>query len=172
MDYKKAATYWVEKDKDAVRMEPDLLLSKIEKFIKDHNTCTLATGYGDFVRCTPMEYTYKEGKLWMFTEGGLKFLGLESNKNVCIAIFDNYTGFGQLNGMQISGLAEIVEPWTKDYMDMLAFKNIPSEKLKKLPTTMYLIKVNAARIEFLSSEFKNTGCDSRQYLDLTYNSTE
>jgi hypothetical protein len=167
MDYKKAASYWTEKDALAVRLDPDLLLNEMEKFILAHNTCALATGCGDFVRCTPIEYNYKDRKFWMFSEGGLKFQALENNKNVCLAIYDHYVGFGQLGGMQISGTAEIVEPWTDEYMDLLAFRKIPVENMKRLPVTMHLIKITPDRIDFLCSEFKKNGVDPRQHLDFT-----
>ncbi|ERI90911.1 pyridoxamine 5'-phosphate oxidase family protein [Clostridiales bacterium oral taxon 876 str. F0540] len=167
MDYKKAASYWVEKEEKAERMDREMLLTQIEKFINDHNTCALATGCGDFVRCTPIEYEYKDERFWLLSEGGLKFRGLDGNKNVCLAIFDSYTGFGQLGGMQISGTAELVEPWTDEYMNLLAFKKIPIENLKKLPTTLYLIKVTPIRIDFLCAEFKNLGYSSRQHLYLS-----
>jgi hypothetical protein len=172
MDYKKAASYWMEKDEKTERMDRDTLLAQIEKFIMAHNTCALATGCGDFVRCTPIEYNYKGRRFWLLSEGGLKFHSLEGNRNVCLAIYNGYAGFGQLGGMQITGTAELVEPWTSEYMDLLSFKNIPAENLKKLPITMYLIKVTPTRIDFLCSEFKNMGFDSRQYLCLSNDDTE
>ena len=162
MDYKKAASYWVDKEEKATRMAHEELFAQIEKFIKEHNTCALATGYGEFVRCTPIEYNYKDGKLWLFSEGGLKFIGLEDNKNVCLAIYDGYTGFGKLGGMQITGVAELVEPWTDEYMSLLEFKKMKAEKLKQLSVTLYLIKVIPTRIDFLCSEFTHLGFDSRQ----------
>ena len=167
MDYKKAASYWMDKDQKAARMDKNKLLTKIEKFIMQHNTCALATGCGNFVRCTPIEYNYKDGRFWMFSEGGMKFRALEENKNVCLAIYDGYVGFGKLSGMQIAGTAELVEPWTGEYMDLLEFKKIPAENLKKLPVTMHLIKVTPTRIDFLCSEFKKLGFDSRQHLYLS-----
>jgi hypothetical protein len=172
MDYKKAASYWMEKDEKTERMDRDTLLAQIEKFIMAHNTCALATGCGDFVRCTPIEYNYKGRRFWLLSEGGLKFHSLEGNRNVCLAIYNGYAGFGQLGGMQITGTAELVEPWTSEYMDLLSFKNIPAENLKKLPITMYLIKVTPTRIDFLCSEFRNMGFDSRQYLCLSNDDTE
>ncbi len=167
MDYKKAAYYWAEKDAKASPMDRDALLAEIEKFIMAHNTCALATGFGDFVRCTPIEYNYKDGRFWLFSEGGMKFRALEDNKNVCLAIYDGYVGPGQLGGMQIAGTAELVEPWTGEYMDLLAFKKIPVESMKKLPDVMYLIKVTPVCIDFLCSEFKKSGFASRQHLCLS-----
>ncbi len=164
MDYNKAASYWTEKEEKAVRMDRDELLARVEKFIMTHNTCALATGFGDFVRCTPIEYNYKDGRFWLLSEGGLKFRGLEGNKNVCLAIYDEYTGLDHLGGMQVNGVAELVEPWTSEYVELLALKNISAQKLKKLPTTLYLIKITPTRIDFVCSEIHKLGFDTRQHL--------
>ncbi|EGD45900.1 pyridoxamine 5'-phosphate oxidase-related FMN-binding protein [Ruminiclostridium papyrosolvens DSM 2782] len=164
MDYSKAVSYWVEKEKNAVRMDRNELLTRVEKFIMTHNTCALATGFSDFVRCTPIEYNYKDGRFWLLSEGGLKFRGLEGNKNVCLAIYDEYTGFDKLGGMQVNGVAEIVEPGTNEYMELLALKNISAQKLKQLPTTLYLIKVTPTSIDFVCSEIHRLGFDTRQHL--------
>ena len=50
--------------------------------------CALAAGIGDYVRCTLLEYSYHDGQFWIFTEGGEKFIGLERNKNVSLAVFE------------------------------------------------------------------------------------
>ena len=42
IDYDKAASVWVEKDKNSVHMDEDALKDKIDEFIKAHNTCALA----------------------------------------------------------------------------------------------------------------------------------
>ena len=162
MDFKKAANYWLKKDEKSIRMNKNELLTHIEKFIMAHNTCALATGYDDFIRCTPIEYNYKEGSLWLFSEGGMKFRALENNKNVCLAIFDNYTRFGQIGGMQITGRVEIVEPWTDEYMKLLEFKKMNVERLRQLTVTLYLMKVIPTQIDFLNSEFTQLGFTSRQ----------
>lgn len=164
MDYQKAASYWEEKEADAVQMDRTALLDETEQFILAHNTCALATGCGDFVRCTPIEYSYLDEKFWILSEGGLKFHALEGNKNVCLAIFDSFTGFGQLGGMQVTGTAEVIEPWSEEYLHLLAFRKIPPENLKKLPHTMYLIKITPVRIDFVKSAFKKLGFDYRQYI--------
>lgn len=164
MDYDKAASYWEEKDHSSVKMNRNDLLAAMEKFIETHNTCALATGSSDFVRCTPIEYSYLGGKFWMISEGGLKFRALKNNKNVCLAVFEPYEGFGKLAGMQVSGTARLVEPMTREYLDLLAFKKIPVESLEKLPHELNVICVTPVRIDFLWSEFKKLGYDSRQSL--------
>ena len=59
-----------------------------------------------------------------------------------------------------------------DRDELLAFKKIPAENLKKLPVTMNLIKITPAHIDFLCSELKSLGFDPRQSLDLSGSDTE
>lgn len=161
-DYQRAAEHWQVKDRNNVNMPEDALHRSIETYILQNNTCALATGTGDFIRCTPIEYAYHEGAFWMFSEGGEKFIGLEKNKHVCLAIYDKYDGFGSLKGMQVMGTAEMIEPFSKEYEEAAEFKNIPLTALKQLPEPMNLIKVVPAEIDFLNSDFKKDGYASRQ----------
>ena len=78
-EYQAAARYWEEKDADSVKLEPGKLRSMVEEYIQSNNTCALATGTGDYVRCTPIEYSWHDGCFWMFSEGDKKFIGLEKN---------------------------------------------------------------------------------------------
>lgn len=164
-DYERAANHWKIKDASDEKMDRDTLLKEIEQYIKSNNTCALATGSGEFVRVTPIEYTYHDGAFWMFSEGGEKFKALEKNKNVCLAIYDKYEGFGKLKGMQVTGTAEVVDYFPEEYIAAAVYKKIPIEALRKLPEPMNLIKVAPSKIEFLSSEFKKYGCASRQRVD-------
>lgn len=165
MDYDKAADYWKQKDGDAVKAEPKLIADEAEKFIAAHNTCALATGFTTQVRCTPIEYTYWKGCFWLLSEGGEKFRNLKENKNVSLAIYDAYTGFGELGGMQVSGVVQLIEPWSEDYRELLCFKKIPESALLKLDHPMYLLRITPLHIDFLSSGFKKLGVSSRQQLD-------
>jgi len=164
-DYERAINHWKVKDKDNKAVGRDALLGAIEDYIGANNTCTLATGTGDFVRCTPIEYSYHDGAFWMFSEGGLKFIGLEKNKNVCLAIYDKYDGFGNLKGMQVMGVADVIEPFSDEYIAAAEFKKIPIDALKKLPESMNLIKVTPKEIDFLNSDFKKDGYASRQHYE-------
>jgi uncharacterized protein YhbP (UPF0306 family) len=165
-DYQKAINHWKSKDKDSKKMERGKLFSSIEEYINKNNTCVLATGYGTFIRCTPLEYSYHDHCFFIFTEGGEKFIGLEHNKNVCLAIYDKYSSFASLKGLQVMGNAEIVEPFSEEYVKAAEYKKIPLEALKKLPEAMNLIKIIPVRIDFLNSDFKKEGCDARQELIL------
>lgn len=161
-NYQRAADYWIKKDAEHISMEHNKCMDQIIAYIEANNTCALATGTGSFIRCTPIEYSYHEDAFWMFSEGGQKFVGLETNKNVCLAIYDKYNGFGTLKGMQISGIAELIEPFSEEYIKAAEYKKIPITALKKLPNVMHLIKIIPNRIDFLNSDFKKEGCDSRQ----------
>src|SRR5574344_1969668 len=107
-EYKKASEHWKKIDANGVKMDKENLKEVALAFINSHNTCALATGFNDFVRCTPIEYSFHDGAFYMFSEGGEKFIGLEMNKNVCLAIYEPYNGFGSLKGMQVMGKAEVV----------------------------------------------------------------
>lgn len=161
-DYVKAAEHWKPIDAASVKMPKEELKKAIEQYIEANNTCALATGCDGQIRNTPIEYTYHDGAFWMFSEGGEKFIGLEKNKNVCLAIFDKYAGFGALKGLQVQGTAEVVELFSEEYVAAAAFKKIPVEALKKLPQVMNLIKVIPERMDFLNSDFKKEGYGSRQ----------
>ena len=165
-EYQVAARYWEEKDADSVKLEPGKLRAMVEEYVEANNTCALATGTGDYVRCTPIEYSWHDGCFWMFSEGGKKFIGLATNPHVCLAIYDRYEGFGKLHGMQVMGRAEVVEPFSEAYNDHAAWKKISMEFLRKLPTPMHLIRVRPSRIDCLFSDFKELGCAPRQTLVL------
>ena len=100
----------------------------------------------------------------MFSEGGRKFIGLEKNSHVCLAIYDKYDGFGNLRSLQGTGIAAMVEPFSEEYNAHAAFKKIPLDALKKLPSPMNLICVTPTRIDALFSDFKKDGYSVRQVL--------
>lgn len=60
-EFKEAAQYWNRKEQTA--MPKEALQQAMEDYINANNTCALATGTGDYVRCTPIEYSYHDGKL-------------------------------------------------------------------------------------------------------------
>ena len=164
-EYQSAARFWIAKDAAGKKADRETLLAAVGAYIAANDTCALATGAGDFVRCTPIEYSWHDGAFWMFTEGGQKFAALEKNPNVCLAIFDKYEGFGKLHGMQVTGVAKAIEPFSDAYCRAAEVKKIPLEALRKLPQTMHLLCVLPTAIDFLSSDFKQQGLDSRQHLD-------
>ncbi len=108
----------------------------------------------------------KEEKPDAKAEGGLKFKGLKENKNVGIAIFEPYGGFGQLKILQVQGVASMVEPFSEEYLKLMEHKKIPVEAMKKLPQAMNLIKVVPTSYDYLDSDLKKDGFGSRQHLEV------
>jgi hypothetical protein len=164
MDYDSAAEYWTKKDKESARMEERALKQRIEEFITGHNTCALATATADMVRNTPIEYNYADGHFYFFSEGGLKFMGLRENKNVGLAIFEPYKGFSNIKGLQAQGVAEIIEPFSDEYLKVLENKKISKEAIKRIPHPMNLIRVEVKSYDFLDSDLKKEGFGYRQHL--------
>lgn len=158
--FKEAAEYWTKKEQTDMPRED--LKKVIDAYVAKNNTCALATGTGEFVRCTPIEYSFHDEKFWMFSEGGEKFIGLEKNANVCLAIFDKYEGFGNLSSVQVMGKAELIEPFSDVYNAHAEYKKIPLAALQKLDPPMNLICVTPTKIDALFSEFKKNGYNSRQ----------
>lgn len=163
-EFENAARYW--NNKEQIKMPRDELKSAIEEYLNANNTCALATGTGDFVRCTPIEYSYHDGKFWMFSEGGEKFIGLEKNNNVCLAVFDKYDNFHTLKSVQVVGKAELVEPFSDTYNTHAEYKKIPLDALKNLKPAMNLICVTPVKVEALFSDFKKAGYTSRQTYEI------
>ena len=105
-------------------------------------------------------------KLYFFSEGGLKFRGLKENKHVGIAIYEPYNGFGNLQSLQIEGFASLIEPFSEEYLKIMAYKKIPEEAMRKLPQPMNLIKVEPESFDLLDSDLKKDGYGSRQHYKL------
>lgn len=146
-------------------MPRELLKEELISILQQHNTCALATGYGEYVRCTPIEYTYKDGQVYLITEGGRKFISMQQNPRVCIAIFDSFTSMSNIKGLQIMGRAEVVPYETEEYLMVFKEKKITKETLAALPITMNVIRITPERCEILSSSFRKLGYDTKQYYE-------
>jgi uncharacterized protein YhbP (UPF0306 family) len=147
-------------------MEKSKLKKEIERFIAGNNTLAMATGTGDFVRCTPIEYQYIEGCFYFITEGGMKFKSILQNKTVSMGIFDKYDNMSNVKGLQITGEAEIVPLMSEEYCKVLKQKDVNQSALKKLPINLYLLKITPKKFEFLNSDFKKMGFDSKQIYEI------
>lgn len=169
MDYDAAEKHWSVKDKVSEGMGEDELKKRIDEFIAAHNTCALATASKDLVRCTPIEYNYIDGVIYLLTEGGLKFRGLRHNKKVGIAIYEPYGGFGNLKSLQIEAHAQLIEPFSEEYNKVLEFKKIPVESMMKLPQPLHLLKIYPESYDYLDSDLKKEGFEVRQHMGRYYN---
>ena len=165
IDWEAAANHWIEKESDEARMPEGELIAEIEGFLAHRKVCALACAGAGIVRNTPVEYLYAEGAFWIFSEGGLKFKALHENGDVCLAMFDDDPSFGSLSGLQVTGRAEVLEPFSSEYAHACELRGIPVERLEKLPFAMNVIKVTPVRYDYLDSSLKERGYSSRQHVD-------
>ena len=163
--FEQAARFWDRKDADSEKMDPAKLREETDKFLLSHKVCALATGTGDMIRCTPLEYTWHDGALWIFSEGGRKFAGIAANSHAALAVFDTNTEFGKLHSLQMTGTVSVIDD-TEDsaYVAEAAFRKIPIKMLQGMPEPMYLIRFAPEKAVFLNSDFKAQGFGSRQKL--------
>ena len=110
------------KEKLVTPVKSGKLKTAVEDFLTSHNTCTLTTGHNNTVRLTPIEYNYKDGNIYILSEGGEKFANLLYNKNVSVAVYEDYTSMNNLKGMQITGEASIIGSESQEYTDILTWK--------------------------------------------------
>lgn len=157
-----AETFWTRKDAAEKKVEPEALHAWIDEFLSSRKVLALATAADGFVRCTPLEYSWHDDALWVFTEGGLKFRALKRNKHVAAAVFDADASFGALKSAQIEGNAELPEPFSEEYTRAAEFRGIPLEALRKLEEPMWLLKIVPNEVTCLDSGFKKDGYGSRQ----------
>lgn len=132
--------------------DPDVLHA-IEEFLQKHNTGVLATGWGRYVRATPLEYVYKDGHLYIFSEGGGKFANLYRNDQVSFSVCDPFSDFQHLAGLQLHGTARIIEPDDPEYADLAAIRKIPVKRLLAMPVILHIIDITLANAVFLWGGF-------------------
>ena len=117
------------------------------------------------MRNTTVEYLYAEGAFWIISEGGQKFRTLQANKNVCLAIHDDDISFATLAGLQVTGTAEVVEPFGEDYAHACELRGLPMERLRAMPFVMNIIKVTPTRFDYVNGTLKERGFSPRQHID-------
>lgn len=125
-----------------------------------------ATASEGHERCTPIEYNFVDNHFYFFSEGGLKFRGCKKNKHVGMAIYEPYNGFGNLKSLQIEGMANLVEPFSEEYLKVMEYKKIPETSMRNLPQPMALIKVVPEFFDYLDSDLKKEEFGSRQHYDV------
>lgn len=135
-------------------------------FIKEKNTCVLATGYGNKQRATPLEYNLYKGNLYFISEGGVKFANLYRNKNASVGIYNEFEGFSKLCGLQIEGELELVRYGSEEYFKVMELKKINKKAIENLEVKLHIIKFKIRRIEAIHSKFKKYGGLQRQILEI------
>lgn len=150
------------RDSFASPAPPEEVRRRIDDFLTAHNTCTLCTGAAGHVRATPIEYLYRDGELYLISEGGEKFAHLLVNPHVSVAVYDPYEGMDKLAGLQLLGRAEVVPEGADSYLRALGWRGMDTEAVAAMPFTLNLIRVHVERAELLWSGFADLGYDRRQ----------
>ncbi|ENO17389.1 pyridoxamine 5'-phosphate oxidase [Schaalia cardiffensis F0333] len=166
IDWEAAANHWIDQEVGEARMPEGELIAEIEEFLGRHKICALATAGAGIVRNTTVEYVHAEGAFWIVSEGGLKFRALQANSNVCLVIHDEDTSFDTLAGLQVTGTAEVLEPFGAEYEHACLLRGIPVERLRKLSFVMNIIKVVPTRYDYVNGRLKERGFSARQHVDL------
>ena len=158
-EYQKAISHWTEKDKTAVKADRETLLHSAETILKERKNGVLGTAFENQPRCTPVDYAYFDGAIYILSEGGLKYQGLEQNKQVSFAVYFPDGTFGNLKSVQINGIAEMVSPDSEEYRKNAEVRGYSCSALQNLH--MHLIKIIPKEMTILDSELKNQKFDSR-----------
>jgi nitroimidazol reductase NimA-like FMN-containing flavoprotein (pyridoxamine 5'-phosphate oxidase superfamily) len=146
-------------------LAPEKLLAEIEKFLGRHKYCILCTTNGEQVRGTAVTYKYHDGYVYIVCEGSNKFANLNLNNNVCIALQAPHEGGRMPAGIQLTGKAEILEPESDAYKQMMVIKGSDYERLTSLPFILWGIAVKLEKAEFWWSHWSEMGLSPKQ----TYN---
>ena len=162
INYEHFKNFWIEQQKTAKHMDREAALAHIKEFIKNHNTCGFATGTGDYIRCTPIEYTFMNDEFWFVSEGGSKFIGLEKNKNVALAIFEYYGDVRDSHGLQVMGKAVLYDRDGEELKKLLEFKGIPYDAMKAAKVEVAVVRVIPEVYEMYDTDFVKQGYDVRQ----------
>lgn len=144
-------------------LDDETLMDAIRAFISSHNTLALATASGGNVRCTPLEYIFRNDVFYIFSEGGSKFRGLLENDKVSAAIFDSYKNNAKLKGLQVTGRSRLVPFMSDEYQETAKSGGHGQVKFEELPFRMNLICVTPYVYEFLNADFKKQGFDEKQF---------
>ena len=164
IDYDYFSNYWLNQQKSAKHMPKDDVLTHIKNFINNHNCFAFASGCDNFVRCTPIEYTYMNDKFYFFSEGGQKFKALKENKNVSMAIYEYHGDLNDSHGLQITGEASVYSSDEDLFKEVLDYMHIPFDAIKALNVPTVLIEVCVKEYEMYDTDFVKNGYDVRQII--------
>ena len=147
-------------------MPTDALKARIDDFLAAHNTLALATGCGNWVRCTPLEYLRVNGALYILTEGGLKFKGIWWNGAISAAVYDSYDGMDSLAGLQMTGKAAYIDPLSDEYRSVIEARGVQLQQLQQMPAMLHAVRLDITRYELLDGALRSEGYAARQVLSL------
>ena len=129
--------------------------------------CVVATCADDIPRASTVEFFPIDTTLYILTEGGQKIENIRRNPHVSIAIHAEFTGWSDVRGLQITGIAEIGEKGSAVFHEGLrAYKRRRGSENASLslPDFMTVIKVKPAKFEYLDASLAAKGYKVRHTL--------
>ncbi|RMF97117.1 MAG: hypothetical protein D6734_02790 [Candidatus Schekmanbacteria bacterium] len=123
-------------------LTPDKVKKDIIKYLNENTVLHLATCYNNNPRVTPIEYRNDGLKIYIFSEGGVKFRNLKQNPKVSVSIASPYNrkkDYFSSRGLQMWGKAKVYtkESNIEEFRKCIKLMGIDE---KKLPTN-YPFKV-------------------------------
>lgn len=145
-------------------MPPEDIRKDLEQYLGSHRLCVLATACRSFTRATVLEYTWRDGVFWIFSEGGRKFRALAENPLVGLTVFDPDFRPGKVRSVQCGGRGELVPYLSEEYLEAAEQIGLTREKLKKMSPPLHLIRIRPESFLMLDSQFREKGYGVRQHL--------
>ena len=106
------------------------------------------------------------GKLYILTEGGLKFKGIWWNGAISAAVYDSYAGMDSLAGLQMTGTAVYIDPLSDEYRSVIEARGVQLQQLQQMPAMLHAVRLDITRCELLDGALRADGYAARQVLDL------
>ncbi len=149
--------------KAARPIRANALLESIQAFASAHRVMALATANEDYVRCTPVDYSYVDGKFYIVTEGGMKFRSILRNNHVSLAVFEGERQpDGLLDVLQVEGTVEVL-PGDSPIAHREAAARIQRGGMDS--GEIFVLCVTPQRYRISSAAFAAAGFDADQTLE-------
>jgi len=139
------------------------LEEEIIAYLSQHNVLHLATCRGEQPRSTPLEYFNNGLTVYIFSEGGGKFVNLKVNPKVSYSISDPYQpaeDFFAASGLQVWGIASTFKKNDdlKKYEEIRKYsRNLDAMKKQGIEQMASKINFNIITIEPLKIRYLNIG---------------
>jgi len=101
--------------KNGITLNKEISVEEFEKevcrYMDKNKVLHLGTSYNDIPRVTPLEYKHDGLTIYIFSEGGGKFINLRKNKKIALSLaspYDSKKDFFGAKGLQIWGEAKVI----------------------------------------------------------------
>ena len=134
--------------------------------IRDRCICVLTKSYSYRLFFVTFSIRNLNGKLYILTEGGLKFKGIWWNGAISAAVYDSYAGMDSLAGLQMTGTAVYIDPLSDEYRSVIEARGVQLQQLQQMPAMLHAVRLDITRCELLDGALRKDGYAARQVLDL------